>query len=402
MIEHLRSSPKYQNVVSMSFSMMTIFLSYNSVQNYLTSILPGELGNESLTVIYFASLFSIPFVQYSVKKIGEKHSMLIASSSFCFYLLSLIGNSVDIGIGQRALVLFSSTFLGFGQMLIWVAQGSFLAKSGTEETRALNTGTFQAIYQLSNVFGNLLAFFVYKYAPEYLFPVLFVVAIVGTLSFLNISPVPIDVGRSEVPSFAETFEEIPHLIKQKEFLPVLLFLFFTGLEISFYAGTFPTLLPKASIGLVLFFLGLAEFLAGFSMDYVTGLFGNQNMLLIGSINYLLSILLCFSIYHQTAFFVTPTFFEAPWSAYVSALLMGFSDCIFVCQAQIYLANNFSSYTVSAFTIFQMLQNLGMALGFYLPLYFPLFGDNATSSYLYFQLLFLFLSIAPLLTLRNTR
>lgn len=90
-------------------------LPLDSVQNYLTSILPGilpfffllnfsllgELGNESLTVIYFASLFSIPFVQYSVKKIGEKHSMLIASSSFCFYLLSLIGNSVDIGIGQR-------------------------------------------------------------------------------------------------------------------------------------------------------------------------------------------------------------------------------------------------------------------------------------------------------------
>jgi hypothetical protein len=77
---------------------------------------------------------------------------------------------------------------------------------------------------------------------------------------------------------------------------------------------------------VLFFLGIAEFLAGFSMDYVTGMasikntnsfislgiFGNQNMLLMGSLSFFVSILICFGIYNQNDFFAAPTYFDAPW------------------------------------------------------------------------------------------
>lgn len=79
---------------------------------------------------------------------GKRENVLVNMQDCDFVRFDLSWIWTNVNLGCPGIQEYSSHWS--------YSQGSFLAKSGTEETRALNTGTFQAIYQLSNVFGNLL------------------------------------------------------------------------------------------------------------------------------------------------------------------------------------------------------------------------------------------------------
>jgi hypothetical protein len=52
--------------------------------------------------------------------------------------------------------------LGFGAAILWVAVGSYITKSSLASDYGRNNGIFWGIFQVSNVLGNLGAYFVFK------------------------------------------------------------------------------------------------------------------------------------------------------------------------------------------------------------------------------------------------
>lgn len=67
-----------------------IFLPFSYAQNYVTSLLPGGLGNQSLAVLYISVcafvFLSPPIVRY----MGEKWTMVLGAACYVVYMASLI------------------------------------------------------------------------------------------------------------------------------------------------------------------------------------------------------------------------------------------------------------------------------------------------------------------------
>ena len=72
-----------------------------------------------------------------------------------FYILYV----AQISYPNNMLLYVSSGLLGFGGALLWVAQGNFLTLNSNSETMERNSGYFFAIFQSSQVWGNIFVFF---------------------------------------------------------------------------------------------------------------------------------------------------------------------------------------------------------------------------------------------------
>ena len=72
-----------------------------------------------------------------------------------FYILYV----AQISYPNNMLLYASSGLLGFGGALLWVAQGNFLTLNSNSETMERNSGYFFAIFQSSQVWGNIFVFF---------------------------------------------------------------------------------------------------------------------------------------------------------------------------------------------------------------------------------------------------
>jgi MFS family permease len=170
--------------VAVSLGFLMLFLAYNSLQNYVTSLLEGNLGNESLAVLYIsvcAFVFSAPHI---VSRMGEKNTMIFGSICYLAYMGSLIhpirgvvlAAAVVIGApcleclpclphpraraGERVLRWW---FAGFGAAILWVAVGSYITKNTIPEEYGKTSGLFWGIFQLSGIFGNLFAYFIFAH-----------------------------------------------------------------------------------------------------------------------------------------------------------------------------------------------------------------------------------------------
>eukprot|EP00730_Choanoeca_flexa_P013073 TRINITY_DN4940_c0_g1_i1.p2 TRINITY_DN4940_c0_g1~~TRINITY_DN4940_c0_g1_i1.p2 ORF type:complete len:151 (+),score=14.65 TRINITY_DN4940_c0_g1_i1:276-728(+) len=77
-------------IVAVSCAFVMLFLAYNSLQNYVTSLLPGNLGNESLAVLYVSVclfVFSAPHIS---ARLGDKWTMVVGSLCYLVYMGSVI------------------------------------------------------------------------------------------------------------------------------------------------------------------------------------------------------------------------------------------------------------------------------------------------------------------------
>ena len=78
------------DVYTVSAAFLVLFLAFNSLQNYTTSLLPDGLGNISLAILYI----SVPVFCFAappiVKKLGEKWTMVLGSATYIVYMGSLV------------------------------------------------------------------------------------------------------------------------------------------------------------------------------------------------------------------------------------------------------------------------------------------------------------------------
>jgi MFS family permease len=236
---------------------------------------------------------------------------------------------------------------------------------------------------------------------------------------------------------------------------------FSGLELSFWSGEFSQMLPGPLIGLVLTFAGVGEVAGGVLFGRLSDSFGRSASIAVGAACYSGGLLLaCYM--RASGWMPAPLVAGAPLVAYVAALLFGLGDAAFNANcyalvAQIYQRNegegegeaagagdgagntgaeallafderredagvrvegggggggapssvlNTGLASVGAYTVFQMLQNLGSGVGFFLPIAYPMhdpapgapavpglgFAAGATGSYALAYLQFAMLAV----------
>lgn len=142
----------------------------------------GKLGYTLLAILYlfigFGSLMSAALL----KKWGIKKCLVLgATGHFIFVFAQVLAawraeyivtsDEKDAGFKKFlqneqfvVIVLVMSVILnGFGAAIIWVAQGEYISKCATEESKGFYFGFFWSIYQGSQIFGSLFGSMLFKY-----------------------------------------------------------------------------------------------------------------------------------------------------------------------------------------------------------------------------------------------
>ena len=129
-------------------------MAYNTLQAYVSSLLPGNLGFQSLCVVYIFYVVCLVGAPFVCEVLGDIGAMVLGSVCYIAYIGSLVT------INNVYLILAASALLGFGAAILWVAQGSALTRWSTDATRGKYAGIFWAVFQVSSVIGPLTSYVV--------------------------------------------------------------------------------------------------------------------------------------------------------------------------------------------------------------------------------------------------
>jgi len=168
--------------------------------------------------------------------------------------------------------------------------------------------------------------------------------------------------------------------------------FFSGLAFAFCNGSFPQLIPTDSIGLVLCCLGVADVAGGIVLGGLAERVGSVPTLTLGVAVYLLGLLITSTqLLHHEEHEMPLQSGGREWSegarhwAYVAAACFGLGDAAFNTQLYSSLGQHWPAAGAQAFTAFNLLQNFGLALGFWYPLHAPMHGPQGTALQAWVQL-----------------
>jgi MFS family permease len=412
-----------QKVVHLAVGFFFLFAAYNTIQNYVTSLLPGCLGFTSLCVLYVSVCPSLMLAPSICKKLGDRYTLVLGSLCYAVWIASL--TRAD----NQWLVLGASVVIGFGAAILWVAQGSYLTSFGDSTNRSVLAGTFWSIYQCSGVMGNGGAYFVLNSIGgddnSGLYAVGLALSVFASLVFFCLTPLvkdasweadeqasllrsqaratagSIEVNRMDgyetdesstilddspnafapVEEFKKEWAEIS--AKKMEFLCLSPLLFLTGYELAFVSGEFPIIFApgkdqKAAISLVFVVWAIAEVVSSYTVGKVSSIIGKRLTLTVGSFLFLVALSIVWQLHQDPR--ALGTFKGVSILAYVAGALFGVADCTFNVIVLTKLGDLFPSRgTAGAFTAFQFLQNIASAIAFFLPVLFSNGGGDSCSS-----------------------
>eukprot|EP01013_Petalomonas_cantuscygni_P044469 TRINITY_DN907_c0_g3_i1.p1 TRINITY_DN907_c0_g3~~TRINITY_DN907_c0_g3_i1.p1 ORF type:complete len:665 (+),score=144.21 TRINITY_DN907_c0_g3_i1:186-2180(+) len=141
-----------RNVVLLGFSFFILFSAFMTTQNIETSINKSS-GELSLAVLYY--VFAISNLMLSsrlVAILSERIALALAASLYAIYIAA----NLLVTVAPWMLII-GGAVNGVGAAVLWTAQGSFVSLWSRPSTAARNVGIFFAIFQLSQVVGNIVA-----------------------------------------------------------------------------------------------------------------------------------------------------------------------------------------------------------------------------------------------------
>jgi len=281
---------------------------------------------------------------------------------------------------------------GFGAALIWTAQGAYVTKCSNDENRGFFMGLFWFILMGSQIFGNLIAAFVLNSAPQStFFIVMSCVALLGVFIFLLLGKPKKqeylnaaehlqneDVVVDEKVEFMKDFKQKTkvsfQLLVSKQMFPLLPFMFFTGLVISYYAGVLPNLVSLSVVGsnsekdsksaYAMIVFGVGESLGGLSVGKLIDLKGRKFGLVLELVFCLTACVLAFiQAYVDT--YTALCFF--------TALFWGFTDSAGGTAMNSILGTEFT-LKVEPFAVNKIVQSIGAFVGFIVFAFFKDLDD----------------------------
>eukprot|EP00696_Hemimastix_kukwesjijk_P002148 gnl/Hemi2/1262_TR453_c0_g1_i1.p1 gnl/Hemi2/1262_TR453_c0_g1~~gnl/Hemi2/1262_TR453_c0_g1_i1.p1 ORF type:complete len:474 (+),score=77.04 gnl/Hemi2/1262_TR453_c0_g1_i1:42-1463(+) len=397
-------------LVWLGLAFFVLFSAFAAVQNTVSSVLPGWLGNYSMAVLFGTVVVSCFLVPAVLPVLGERVCMIVGSSTYVVYLLVLTCST------STWLVLLCSVLIGLGSSLLWVGQGAALTKLCSATHRGKDVGIFWAIFACSNVVGNVLSSFLLAFFSNTIFFLAFTAVsalavmmlcrfdygdVVGlndsqtTSSSIAWHPLPPSDGsdgaednsnRSATPHGTEEPEAAPGcwrpigraLALLRVFpLPLLLLPFlYTGLALSFWTGTFPLLMDVKAHGLVLSTAGLANVLAGLSLGRLSDVIGRWATIVLGGAVYFCGVVCCAVLashnQNDPLWSVSIAGIDCPLLAFAAAVAYGVGDSSFSTQSSALLGQLYANtpHVADAFTIFLFGQNVGGSIGFFVATVAP--------------------------------
>eukprot|EP00049_Salpingoeca_infusionum_P003983 m.73400 g.73400 ORF g.73400 m.73400 type:complete len:457 (-) comp12367_c0_seq4:623-1993(-) len=391
-----------RTIYVLSVGFLVVFLAYNSLQNYVTSLLPGNLGSTSLAVLYISVTVTCFVAPKVVASLGEKWTMVLGAACYLVYMISTIWAIKEV-------VLAAAVVIGFGASVLWIAMGSYVTRASHPARLGHNNSIFWLIFQLSNVLGNLGAYYLFDNAgSKNLFIGFSGACALGTIVLCFVTPVrklTFQYSQDNEAEGENQEEEATHgacawlnsmwvdiketvrVLCTNEMLALAYIFAFVGLELAFWAGEFTQLLEPRSIGIVLTFAGVGEFVGSIICTRLTDKIGYYLMfVLIIFFGGALGICVILKDYPHL---VTATWQDAPVLAFVAAFCFGLSDSIVNTQCYSLLGKlSTGKVMVRTFTVFNIHQNIGSAVGFYYSQPLPLHGPNGTLSQIWVLLFFL--------------
>ena len=417
-----------KKVIHLALGFFFLFAAYNTIQNYVTTLLPGCLGFTSLCVLYVSVCPSLLLAPGICARLGDKWTLVIGAMCYSIWIASLTRPDIP------SLVMGASVVIGFGAAILWVAQGTYLTKQGDETNRGRLAGTFWGIFQLSGIVGNFGSYFVIygsandddndnnsttkKVDGTELYMIGLIMSLVSAFVFACLSPAETFKNSKEIlnnmmenddesqpsirdvqpdvstPLVVDTDEATKHfaplkslrkewkqLANRKHLLLLLSpLLFLTGYELAFVAGEFPLFFAKdknqtSSVSLVFVFWAFAEVLGSYTIGNISEKIGKTYTLAFGVFIYIIALSITWQL--DDDYLAVGTWKNISILAYIAGTFYGFADCTFNVIVLAKLGDLFpDNGSHGAFTIFQFLQNIGSALMFGIPVLFS--NDHSES------------------------
>ncbi|GBG30710.1 Protein unc-93-like A [Hondaea fermentalgiana] len=146
-----------RNLQVLAWSFFLVFLAFGATQNLESSLHPGAAASSSLGVLYVVFTAASLRAPEIVERLGSTKKGI--SLGLATYVPFIVCNLQP----RWWTLLPSAALLGAGAAALWNAQGVFLSVlSTTKEEASAASGTFFTIYQLGQLLGNLVAFFVLR------------------------------------------------------------------------------------------------------------------------------------------------------------------------------------------------------------------------------------------------
>ncbi|KAJ7554709.1 hypothetical protein O6H91_05G005900 [Diphasiastrum complanatum] len=366
-------------VVKLSMSFFFIYSAMNALSGYVTSVLPDELGDESLLMMQSTLGIAALAAPMIVAKLGELRGMIIGGMAHVVYLAALIQP------GRRWMVLTASAVCGFGASLTWVAHGTFLTRCSPANKRGFFAGVFWGIYYLAGIAGNLASFLVFgRLSDGGMFAVGAASATIGVILLCFIKDPP---RRSE----AQTLQG-EEKTSQSFYLRSLLLLFLL-LPITVYSGSAPAfrnaeftkLLPTHAIGAVQLFTGLGQATSSFFLSWLSDLIHYSTpTFLIGVVCSAIGLMVCPTLPDSSP---TPSatiaqksgdwplIFDIPLLAFVGGLSFGIAEGVITSHLFAMFGNSFKNYGPLAWAIFNLLNNAGAVATYWMGLLLPMLSQG---------------------------
>jgi MFS family permease len=162
LIPHAGTGSSIRNIWLLTLGFFFLFAAYNTLQGYVTTTLKGNLGYESLAILYICYEVFLLLAPAICNRIGDRAAMTIGAMCYAIYIGSLmLGNQLGTEshpILIKITVYLASALIGFGAAILWVGQGSYITECCTGSRRGQQAGIFWGGMQLASVVGPLLSY----------------------------------------------------------------------------------------------------------------------------------------------------------------------------------------------------------------------------------------------------
>ena len=357
----------------------------------------GYVANSLLYATFSVSNFLAP---WCIDMMGPRLSMVAGCLGYTAYSAQLLYLS--------DFTLYTAAVLnGLGASLLWTGQGNFLSINSSQQTAARDAGIFWSLYQLSGVLGNLAVYFLFLGVSVIKTDVRIKTAATFTclcltgllVALLGFRPTPWHRRKTEARSNPLTsLASCIRLLGTRDILLLSSAFLYSGLEISYWAGVFPSAISftqqlgderKSLMGMSSVLVSVGSMTGGIlliSFQERVSRSGRVGVVLIGLVTHLAAFslsLLCLP--HLSPLGDTSTSALLPpttWLVLLTAALMGLGDAAFNTQIISLLTTNYREQSSQAFALMKLIQSIGVSGGFAV----------STRLGLYWQLLILGLSL----------
>jgi len=409
------------NILLMSVSFLLIFTAFNSssliqqtvVESINSHLHVGWDGFTSLCIIYGVFSFSNFLVPSILSVVSSARCLFFSALTYLAYTITFL-------YPVRFSLEIVSIVVGFGAAVIWTAQGNYLTENSDSKSIDWNTGIFWAIFQGSLVFGNLFVYFqlsekgtipgvIEENVRFKIYFVLSTVCAIGCVLLLFLGKttsrtITADPTIANQTDPLKAFKKCLKLFKTKKMLLLSVACFFSGLELSFYSGIYPSAIgrstgldpnPKKYIGIYGCLVGSGSILGGLLFGLSGKRFVQNNRSRVFLLGFMVHIIAYFFIFLNhpsnstipqnksnttissvslldnngisSKDIMNETYTSEVWLVMLSGFLLGFGDACFNTQIISLIGcvyTDDSNYTSSAFALYKFTQSIAASISFF--------------------------------------